>query len=114
MQVHTHEHADHHSHSHDHEHARLVISATATLCTKQSPDLFPCSRALGSAHVHASAAAAAGHTHEHLEHAGHFHERDAVIVRDLTERAMVVGCGGPVGSGKTALMLVLCKVKYAV
>eukprot|EP00953_Heterococcus_sp_UTEX-ZZ885_P021854 12156-Heterococcus_DN1.PRE.1 len=91
MQDHTHEHADHHSHSHDHEHA--------------------------SPHVHTSAAAAAGHTHEHLEHAGHFHERDAVIVRDLTERAMVVGCGGPVGSGKTALMLELCKAlrdKYSI
>lgn len=52
-----------------------------------------------------------GHTHEHLEHAGHFHERDAVIARDFTQRAMVVGVGGPVGSGKTALMLELCKVR---
>jgi hypothetical protein len=54
----------------------------------------------------------AGHTHEHLEHAGHFHEREPPLhnARDLKERAFTVGIGGPVGSGKTALMLELCKV----
>ena len=29
--------------------------------------------------------------------------------RDWEERAFTVGLGGPVGSGKTALMLALCK-----
>src|SRR3954462_1040537 len=48
------------------------------------------------------------HTHEHLDHAGHFHDRDQPLARDFTERAFTVGVGGPVGSGKTALMLQLC------
>lgn len=52
-----------------------------------------------------------GHTHEHLEHPGKFTERDLPDFshRDFTERAFTVGIGGPVGSGKTALMLALCK-----
>jgi urease accessory protein len=50
-----------------------------------------------------------GHTHEHLEHAGRFHERDQPLPRDFSERAFTVGIGGPVGSGKTALMLQLCR-----
>jgi urease accessory protein len=50
-----------------------------------------------------------GHTHEHLDHAGHFHERDLPLDRDFHQRAFTVGVGGPVGSGKTALMLQLCK-----
>jgi urease accessory protein len=49
------------------------------------------------------------HTHEHLEHPGHFHERDAPRVRDFNQRAFTVGIGGPVGSGKTALLLALCR-----
>jgi urease accessory protein len=50
-----------------------------------------------------------GHTHEHLEHAGHFHERDLPFDRDFSQRAFTIGVGGPVGSGKTALMLQLCR-----
>ena len=50
-----------------------------------------------------------GHTHEHLEHPGNFHDRDRPLDRDFTKRAFTVGVGGPVGSGKTALMLQLCK-----
>jgi urease accessory protein len=50
-----------------------------------------------------------GHTHEHMEHAGHFHERDHPLERDFSRRAFTVGVGGPVGSGKTALMLALCQ-----
>jgi urease accessory protein len=49
-----------------------------------------------------------GHTHEHLDHPGHFHERDLPLDRDFTRRGFTVGVGGPVGSGKTALMLQLC------
>jgi urease accessory protein len=49
-----------------------------------------------------------GHTHEHLDHPGHFHERDNPLHRDYSKRAFTVGVGGPVGSGKTALMLQLC------
>jgi urease accessory protein len=50
-----------------------------------------------------------GHTHEHMVHPGHFDERDQPIARDFKRRAFTVGVGGPVGSGKTALMLQLCK-----
>jgi len=50
-----------------------------------------------------------GHTHEHLSHPGHFHDRDQALHRDLSHRAFTVGVGGPVGSGKTALMLALCR-----
>src|ERR1043165_7489220 len=50
-----------------------------------------------------------GHTHEHLDHPGHFHEREQPLDRNFSERAFTVGVGGPVGSGKTALMLQLCR-----
>lgn len=50
-----------------------------------------------------------GHTHEHADHPGHFHERELPLDRDFKQRAFTVGVGGPVGSGKTALMLQLCK-----
>ncbi len=49
-----------------------------------------------------------GHTHEHADHPGHFHERDPAHARDYTKRAFTVGIGGPVGTGKTALTRVLC------
>jgi urease accessory protein len=50
-----------------------------------------------------------GHTHEHFDHPGHFHDRDLPVERDFTRRAFTIGVGGPVGSGKTALMLQLCR-----
>ncbi|GMH47932.1 hypothetical protein TrVE_jg9867 [Triparma verrucosa] len=54
-----------------------------------------------------------GHSHEHMEHPGNFDERDTKVKkvkgRDFKERAFTVGLGGPVGSGKTALMLALCQ-----
>ncbi len=50
-----------------------------------------------------------GHSHEHYDHAGNFDEREKPKKRDLSKRAFVVGIGGPVGSGKTALMLQLCR-----
>jgi urease accessory protein len=49
------------------------------------------------------------HTHEHMDHPGHFHERATPIARDYAQRAFTVGIGGPVGSGKTALLLALCR-----
>ena len=49
------------------------------------------------------------HTHEHHEHPGLFHERDVPLARDYQARSFTVGIGGPVGSGKTALMLALCQ-----
>jgi urease accessory protein len=49
------------------------------------------------------------HTHEHHDQPGLFHERDAPLSRDYASRSFTVGIGGPVGSGKTALMLALCQ-----
>jgi urease accessory protein len=46
--------------------------------------------------------------HHHEDHPGHFHERELPLDRDFKKRAFTVGVGGPVGSGKTALMLQLC------
>jgi urease accessory protein len=43
------------------------------------------------------------------DHPGHFHEREPARARDYFERAFTVGIGGPVGSGKTALLLALCR-----
>jgi len=52
-----------------------------------------------------------GHTHEHMESPGDFMLRDMPLQRtDFEKRAFTVGIGGPVGSGKTALVLSLCKV----
>ncbi|KAH6657697.1 urease accessory protein UreG [Truncatella angustata] len=51
-----------------------------------------------------------GHSHEILDGPGSYLGREMPIVegRDWSERAFTVGIGGPVGSGKTALMLALC------
>jgi len=49
-----------------------------------------------------------GHTHDHSASRGHFTEREKPLPRDFSQRAFTVGIGGPVGSGKTALMLALC------
>lgn len=47
--------------------------------------------------------------HDHHDHPGYFHEREAPLSnRDYSRRAFTVGVGGPVGSGKTALVLQLC------
>jgi urease accessory protein len=48
--------------------------------------------------------------HTHADHPGHFQERERPMRRDTRERAFTVGVGGPVGSGKTALVLALCRL----
>jgi urease accessory protein len=52
--------------------------------------------------------------HEHdgpeLSSPGTYEERDAPLERDYSSRAFTVGIGGPVGSGKTALLLALCRL----
>lgn len=73
-----------HDHDHDHSHSHSD------------------SHGHGHGHDH-------GHTHEPLPHPGLFHERDAPLDRDYASRAFTVGIGGPVGSGKTALVLALCR-----
>ena len=63
-------------------------------------------------------AACAPRHRAHGDHAydgpGHFHDRDTGAhaeweTRDWSQRAFTVGIGGPVGSGKTALTLALCR-----
>jgi urease accessory protein len=56
----------------------------------------------GHAHDH-------GHTHEKLHGPGLFRARAPRRPRDFGARAFTVGIGGPVGSGKTALVLSLCR-----
>ncbi len=51
----------------------------------------------------------ADHTHDRWDRPGRFEFRQrGWRGRDFGERAFTVGVGGPVGSGKTALMLALC------
>lgn len=60
----------------------------------------------GHAHDHAGHP----HTHEPLEGPGAFEEREApAFGRDFGNRAFTVGIGGPVGTGKTALVRALCE-----
>ncbi|KAH8114698.1 urease accessory protein UreG [Phellopilus nigrolimitatus] len=65
----------------------------------------------GAVHSHDFGVGEHGHTHEHLEHAGKFSERDMpnFTSRNFEERGFTIGIGGPVGSGKTALTLALCR-----
>ena len=96
---HTHDHADGSGHDHDHGHGHGTDGAGG--------DGAGGSGGGGGAEDRGSH----GHTHEHMDHPGRFEERErsAPSRRDLSERAFTVGIGGPVGSGKTALMLALCR-----
>ncbi|CEG48630.1 urease accessory protein [Plasmopara halstedii] len=95
---HSHDHDHDFSHSHNHSHIDDLIQ-NFTRSHGRAPTLDE------ENHLREH-----GHTHEHLEHAGIFHERDtAKSDRDWVQRAFTVGIGGPVGSGKTALMLALCR-----
>lgn len=50
------------------------------------------------------------HQHDRMDDPGHFSLRQRIHPRrDFAERAFTTGVGGPVGSGKTALMLQLCR-----
>ena len=67
------------------------------------------------AHSHACAGLPPhSHSHEHLDSPGDFNKRETGLPahwrgRDWRQRAFTVGIGGPVGSGKTALTLQLCR-----
>jgi urease accessory protein len=88
--MHDHSHAPGHSHSHSHDHAHDHDHA-------HSHD-----HAHDPTHGH-------GHTHEVWSHAGLFRDREPPQPRSFEERAFTIGIGGPVGSGKTALLLALCQ-----
>jgi urease accessory protein len=49
------------------------------------------------------------HAHDEPDGPGAFDARQAPLARDFRARAYTVGIGGPVGSGKTALLLALCR-----
>ena len=50
------------------------------------------------------------HSHDAWDHPGKFRYRPGPLRdRDYQARAFTIGVGGPVGSGKTALMLALCQ-----
>lgn len=60
----------------------------------------------GSAHSHHHNGS---HAHERFKGPGDFALRGEISAhRDFSRRAFTVGIGGPVGSGKTALLLALC------
>lgn len=50
------------------------------------------------------------HVHEKWDGPGLFRQRTPRRARNFAERAFTVGIGGPVGSGKTALVLSLCRM----
>jgi urease accessory protein len=50
------------------------------------------------------------HDHDDPDGPGVFEQRHAPLGRDFRSRAFTVGIGGPVGSGKTALVLALCRL----
>ena len=50
-----------------------------------------------------------GHAHDDADGPGLFEDRSAPLARDFRSRAFTIGIGGPVGSGKTALLLALCR-----
>lgn len=63
------------------------------------------------AHDHDSHEHDVSHTHEQWPDPGRFRDRETTrrSGRNYVERAFTVGIGGPVGSGKTALVLALCR-----
>src|SRR5215470_1341417 len=50
------------------------------------------------------------HSHDDPSSPGAFSERHSPLRRDYEARAFTIGIGGPVGSGKTALLLALCRM----
>ena len=50
-----------------------------------------------------------GHSHERWSGPGLFRSRPPRRARSFTTRSFTIGIGGPVGSGKTALVLSLCR-----
>jgi urease accessory protein len=50
------------------------------------------------------------HTHDEPAGPGTFEHRGQSLARDYRARAFTIGIGGPVGSGKTALLLALCRL----
>ena len=91
---HAHDHAGDHAHDHSHGHGKGDAVTTVV-----APD----GRVL---HSHDGLKP---HYHEPIPSPGDFHARARPLARTYERRAFTVGIGGPVGTGKTALMLALCR-----
>jgi len=92
-----------HEHAYDHQHEQEPEEQDRE--DRRLQDTEPADPA-EHAHYHAHGR---HHHHQEMEHAGRFAERPTSLARDYAARAFTVGVGGPVGSGKTALLLALCR-----
>ncbi|GBG63644.1 hypothetical protein CBR_g38955 [Chara braunii] len=106
--VHSHSHSQSQSHSHSHTHDGLAPHSHS------HDGLVPHTHANewtgADGKIYHSHDGLAPHTHEPIESPGMFSARAPPLSgRDFQDRAFTVGIGGPVGTGKTALMLELCK-----
>ncbi|KAL4392663.1 hypothetical protein AHAS_Ahas03G0367600 [Arachis hypogaea] len=91
------EHSHDHHHDHDHDHHHNHDSGSNSWVGKDG-------------RVYHSHDGLAPHSHEPIYSPGYFSRRAPPLSdRDFNERAFTVGIGGPVGTGKTALMLALCE-----
>ncbi|WCJ27382.1 Urease accessory protein UreG [Euphorbia peplus] len=89
------EHHHHHHHEQEHDHSHQGSNSYVGKDGK----------------VYHSHDGLAPHSHEPIYSPGYFNRRaPPILSRDFTERAFTVGIGGPVGTGKTALMLAICKL----
>ncbi|KAG0348145.1 hypothetical protein BG004_005892 [Podila humilis] len=109
---HSHDHAHTRSHSHDHQEPSVSPAVAPKLTSSQKYNSTKYDGWTQADIDH-------GHRHEQIDTAGKFVERALPVYdnRDWEERTFTVGIGGPVGSGKTALMLELCRAlskKYSI
>jgi len=92
---HNHNHGHNHDHNHDHDHDH---------------DHDYDEKAHNHIHDHDHGHAHGdSHEHTHPDSPGKYSEREPVKKRNFNIRGFTVGIGGPVGSGKTALVLSLCR-----
>ena len=98
------------AHAHGHSHGEASTGATPLITpTGESKDGVVYFTAPDGRTLH-SHDGLKPHSHDPIPNAGSFqNRRKRKYNRNYTERAFTIGIGGPVGTGKTALMLSLCK-----
>lgn len=90
----------HHHHHHDHDHH-----------THEGEEGKGSSWVGKDGKIYHSHDGLAPHSHEPIYSPGFFSRRAPLLPnRNFKERAFTIGIGGPVGTGKTALMLALCQL----
>lgn len=96
----------------NHFHVILLLRTIIESVRRRTERDLTCEKPILStmSHSHDGASSGHGHTHEIYHGPGSYLDRELPIVagRDFDDRTFTVGIGGPVGSGKTALMLELC------